>query len=98
MRLSTKRNGMTMLAAAAGAALLVAATPVGAQTQNNGQPTPVSKQKDPNRIICEKVEETGSRISAKRVCMTAQQWEEKRRADRAYLEDAQQRSIEPTSG
>jgi invasion protein IalB len=78
--------------------LLFAASPVLAQTQASNQPTAASKEKDPNRVICQRIEETGSRIAAKKVCMTAQQWEEKRRSDREYLEDAQQRSLEPNSG
>jgi hypothetical protein len=32
------------------------------------------KAKDPKRKICEPVEETGSRLSSKRICMTAEQW------------------------
>lgn len=88
---------MTLLVATCGA-LVCAAPPALAQAQASSQPASVSKDKDPNRIICQKIEETGSRVASKKVCMTAQQWEEKRRADRQYLEDAQQRSIEPTSG
>ena len=88
----------TMFTGIAGASLLLGAAPIFAQTQAAAQPIPASKVKDPNRVVCEKVEETGSRISAKRVCMTAQQWEEKRRGDRQYVEVAQQRSVEPTSG
>jgi len=87
---------MTVLVAASGALLF--ASPAFAQTQANTQPAPASKGKDPNRVICEKVEDTGSRVASAKICMTAQQWEEKRRADREYLEDAQQRSIEPNSG
>jgi invasion protein IalB len=87
----------TLLVASSGA-LLFAAAPALAQTQAANQPAPAAKDKDPNRIICQRVEETGSRVAAKKVCMTAQQWEEKRRADREYLEDAQQRAIEPNSG
>ena len=30
--------------------------------------------KDPKRKICQRVEETGSRLSSKRICMTAEQW------------------------
>lgn len=94
MRYLSKR---TLLVATSGA-LLFAAPPVLAQAQANGQPAPASKDKDPNRIICQKIEETGSRVASKKVCMSAQQWEEKRRGDREYLEDAQQRSIEPNTG
>ena len=84
-----------MLAGVACATLLSAA-PGFSQTQQDGQKS--AKQTDPNRIICEKVQETGSRLGAKKVCMTAAQWEEQRRRDREYTQDAQQRSLEPNSG
>jgi hypothetical protein len=77
------------------AALLVGAAPVLAQTQSAA---PASATNDQDRIICEKIRETGSRISTKKVCMTKLQWEEKRRRDRESLEDAQNRSLEPNSG
>ncbi len=78
--------------------LLFAAQPILAQAQTSNQPAPVSKDKDPNRVICQRIEEIGSRLASKKVCMTARQWEEQRRSDREYLEDAQQRAIEPNSG
>jgi len=40
---------------------------------------PAAKAKDPKRKICEAVEETGSRLSSKRICMTAEQWEAQNR-------------------
>jgi hypothetical protein len=85
----------TMFAGIAGAALLVGAAPALAQTQSGDQP---SAKKDPNRIICEKVQETGSRLNVRRVCLTAQQWEDQKRRDRENLQDAQQRSLEPNKG
>lgn len=90
-------SAKTMLSGLAGIALLIGA-PAFAQTQANGQSGQGAKPKDPNRIICEKIQDTGSRVAASKVCLTAQQWEEKRRADRSYVEDAQQRSLEPNSG
>jgi hypothetical protein len=48
-----------------------------------------AKAKDPNRKICEKVEKIGSRLSVVRVCMTARQWEEQKRAHREDLERVQ---------
>lgn len=45
--------------------------------------------KDPNRIICEKQGELGSRVATKRVCMTAAEWDIRRREDREALEKAQ---------
>ena len=47
------------------------------------------KAKDPNRKICEKVEKIGSRLNIVRVCMTARQWEEQKRAHREDFERVQ---------
>lgn len=77
------------------AALLLGTAPVLAQTQSAAQTAPSTAANDQDRVICEKIKETGSRISTKKVCMTKLQWEEKRRTDREYLEDAQNRSLEP---
>lgn len=54
--------------------------------------TPTDKAKDPNRKICEKIEVTGSRLGATKVCMTEQQWQDQRRAQRDDLESAQRNS------
>jgi invasion protein IalB len=84
--------------ALAGAALMVATMPAVAQTQTSTQSAAINKNNDPNRIICEKQQEVGSRLNSRKICMTAQQWEEQRRRDRESLQDAQQRSLEPNSG
>jgi invasion protein IalB len=86
----------TILARSVCVAVLVAAAPAIAQNQPNASST--SKQPDPDRIICEKIQETGSRLSIRRVCATAQQWEEQRRRDREAVQDAQQRRTEPSGG
>ena len=58
--------------------LLIAAAPALA-----GPPaSPDAKAKDPKRKICEAVEETGSRLSSRRICMTAEQWEAQRNGNR----------------
>jgi invasion protein IalB len=89
----------TMIARLACAALLFGAAPIAAQTTSTGAtPAPNSKQKDPNRIICERQQEVGSRLASKRVCMTAVQWEEQHRRDREAVEENQRRSLEPNSG
>jgi hypothetical protein len=82
---------------AAGVALIVATAPslVQAQTQTSSQSAATPKEKDPNRIICERVDEIGSRLSSTKVCMTAQQWEEKRIQERQNMEDVQRRQTEP---
>ena len=56
---------MTLLVATSGA-LLFAAPPALAQTQASKQPASAAKDKDPNRIICQRVEETGSRVASKK--------------------------------
>ena len=64
-----------------------AAPPAIAQTATS--PAPTSKAKDPNRKICEKVERIGSRLAVDRICMTAAQWEEQKRAQREHVEGVQ---------
>jgi len=87
---------MKTILAGAACAVMLSAAPALAQTQDGQKP---AKQADPNRVICEKVQETGSRLNSKKVCMTAQQWDEQRRRDRENLQDVQQRSPStPVSG
>lgn len=54
--------------------------------------------KDPNRIICEKQEELGSRLQSKRVCMTAAEWATKRREERQMIDRAQTQGVRPSGG
>lgn len=74
--------------AIAGAAL-VAATPALAQNVPANQATSVQKAKDPNRIICERDEETGSRLGSTKICKTAAEWDALRHANREQVEDWQ---------
>jgi gas vesicle protein len=90
-------SGRTLLAGIA-CATLFGAAPALAQAPASGSPAQPAKNQDPNRVICEKIQETGSRLNSRKVCMTAQQWEDQRRRDRENLQDAQQRSLEPNSG
>ena len=71
--------------------MLVAAAPAVAQDAAQPQLLVNSKPaKDPNKVVCEKVETIGSRIASKRVCMTVAQWDEQKRIDREALMHAQQ--------
>lgn len=54
--------------------------------------------KDPNRVICEKQEVVGSRLQAKRVCMTAAEWATKRREERQMIDRAQTQGVRPGGG
>src|SRR5688500_9291883 len=68
---------------------ITAVSPAIAQTAP-APATSKSKVKDPNRKICEKVERIGSRLAVDRICMTAIQWEEHKRAQREHVERVQQ--------
>jgi hypothetical protein len=48
-----------------------------------------SPGEDPNQIICRSEGEVGSRLNRHRTCATRQQWAERMRQDRQYLEKAQ---------
>jgi hypothetical protein len=48
------------------------------------------------KVICEDQDETGSRLSRHRVCLTAQQWSEARAVERTTVERAQ--FNRPTNG
>lgn len=67
------------------AAALVSAVPAVAQKDDQS----ASKDRDPNQVVCEKIEVVGSRLSNKRVCMTRAEWAEKRRLERMELDRAQ---------
>ena len=73
------------------AALMVGmAAPSLAQTTTAQAPAEAAKPKNSaDEIICEKKETTGSRIGAKRVCMTRAQWAERQLQDRQELDRVQ---------
>lgn len=58
---------------------------------DNASPAPATKAKprDPNEVVCQQQEETGSRLSGRRVCMTRQQWADQLALDREALQHAQ---------
>ena len=72
------------LAFGAAAAMAFAAP---ALAQNDGGSA--SKAKDPNQVVCEKIEVLGSRVATKKVCMTRAEWAEKKRLERMELDRAQ---------
>lgn len=61
--------------------------PQAAGTSNPANPG--VKVPDPNEVICERHEQTGSRLGGKRVCMTRSQWAEQKTEDRQELEKQQ---------
>lgn len=86
---------LSLLAAA------VIAAPVAAQTAAPAaQPVaPVnSKKSDVNKLVCQRQEEIGSRLAAKKVCMTVREWQEFRSQNRENLERWQQSAGTRSSG
>lgn len=67
-------------------AILLAAP---AATQNSSPTRPAAGGRDPNRIVCERIEELGTRLGARKVCMTAAEWAEQRRQDRQQIDRLQ---------
>jgi invasion protein IalB len=80
-------RSLVLMFAAAAVVTPAVSGPAFAQAQQQ-QPSP-KRAADPNEVVCEKQEETGSRLSSHRVCMTRSQWAEQRRADRLEIDKAQ---------
>lgn len=55
------------------------------------------KKSDGDRVVCERYEETGSRLGSRRICKTVREWEEERRVTRSEVEKAQQNTGMPSS-
>jgi hypothetical protein len=70
------------IAALAHAAMIAAAAPAAPPA------TPGSKG-DPNEVICERQKVLGSRLAARRVCMTRAEWAEQRNSDRDLVQNSQ---------
>jgi hypothetical protein len=47
------------------------------------------KAADPNRMVCKRIEAIGSRLSTKRECKTAKQWEDQMAEERRDLDKLQ---------
>lgn len=87
-----------MLKLFVGTTLLLGTVPAIAQVQPVPQQTAVASKKSSDRLVCRSIEQIGSRLASKRVCMTARQWDEQRRTDRENVEGSQQRSFQPSGG
>ena len=52
-------------------------------------PAPPAASARPDRMVCETIEEIGSRLNSHRVCMLQSQWQEQRREDKMQIDRAQ---------
>ena len=71
---------------AGASASAVAQAPTAAPTQAAANAKPADNA---NEIVCQKQEVTGSRLGAKRICMTRSEWADRRLQDRQELERVQ---------
>ena len=67
----------------------LAATMPGTGTNSDDQATSETSPNDPNRVVCKRNKVSGSRLTAKKVCMTAAEWERQRREDQQLAEKVQ---------
>ncbi len=72
--------------------LIATSAPAYAQVASIATNNPAPKSRDPNRIVCEVEETTGTRLGARKVCKTALEWEQMRAEQRATLEKVQQQA------
>jgi hypothetical protein len=80
------------------ALMVIMAAPAAAQTAPPGRSSPTassSKARDPNRIVCEREEQLGSRLGGAKVCKTAAEWDEERRANREAVDNWQRQATSP---
>lgn len=78
------------LSAPLGAAQISFDAPAAPATQANA-PTSTLKG-DPNRMVCERQDEIGSRLGGKKVCKTALEWDIERRQNRDTIESVQRQA------
>jgi len=81
--------------------LLIAAVPAAAQDPTSPAPAPQASgpaKTDVNKIVCKKQEQIGSRLGAKKVCLTVKEWQDRAAADRIETERVQQNTSTRSGG
>lgn len=75
------------------AVLMAMASPAAAQTTPAAAPNAkAAEASDALKIVCKKEEAIGSRLGAKKVCLTVQEWKDLAEANREHTEKIQQQS------
>ena len=72
---------------AASAVLLTTAAPAQVTSYERANPTPVKGE--PDTIVCKKQETLGTRLGARKVCLTVREWNEKAREHREFTDKIQ---------
>jgi len=77
---------------------LFIALPASAQSTQAQSDQLSSNKSDVNRVVCEREDEIGSRLKAKKVCMTVDEWQRYRADHREKVERLQQSAGTRPSG
>lgn len=72
---------------AASAVLAAVAAPAQVTSYTSNRPAPI--QGDADKIVCQKQETLGTRLGAKKLCLTVREWRERQMADRDQTESIQ---------
>lgn len=59
---------------------------------------PAALKGEPDRIVCQKEEQIGTRLGARKVCLTVAEWNERERLHRQQIDRMQAGSCVPTAG
>ena len=79
----------TLVGFAAALSMMVAPMALAQPAQPASQTPTAKPAPDPNEVVCEKEQDSGSRLVTRRVCMTRSQWAEQRRLNRQDIEKIQ---------
>lgn len=77
---------------AAAAVLLTTAAPAQVTSYERNNPAPVKG--NPNTMVCKKDETLGTRLGARKVCLTVQQWTDKAKEHREFTEKIQSGTLD----
>jgi predicted transglutaminase-like cysteine proteinase len=80
---------MVKFAYVTGVLMLIAAPAAAQAPAAQSQQIATTDKSDVNRLVCKTEDTLGSRLSAKKVCLTVQQWKDLAQANREHTEEIQ---------
>ena len=72
--------------------MLASSAPAFAQATSIESSNSAHKSSDPNRLVCEVAQTTGTRLGARKVCKTAAEWAQLKEETRQNVEKVQQQA------
>lgn len=74
------------------ALVALVSAPVSAEAVPNETIVVVTDKNELDRVVCEREEQIGSRLGARKVCKTVREWQEQQRVQREEVERVQQQN------